>query len=129
MSEITSKFTYQTISNGSIAVDTFLVMSGFLTTYYFISDMKKTNNKLTVKKIANHFVHRFFRIFPMLAAIIALHGTFLHRIRRGPGAFEQETGMRDIEICHKNGWRNLLFINNFFPILETVSIYEFLKIN
>lgn len=119
-----SKFTYQTIRNGSIGVDTFLVLSGFLTTYYFINDMKKSKNKLTIKKIINHFVHRIVRILPMLAAIVALYATFLRRIRQGPGNFEQQISKRDIEMCEKNGWKNLLFINNFYPLIENVSFIQ-----
>lgn len=119
-----SKFTYQTILNGAIGTDTFFVMSGFLTAYYFISDMKKTNNKLTIKKVINHFVHRLVRIFPMSAAIVAIYATFLRRIRQGPISFEQEIVMRDIHVCEKYGWRNLVFINNFFPMTECVSIFN-----
>ncbi|CAD5126901.1 DgyrCDS14920 [Dimorphilus gyrociliatus] len=104
-------FTFQAVVNGQMGVDTFLVLSGFLSVHAFIRDMKKTNNNLPIKKIINHFVHRFWRILPMYAAVICFYSTFYERIRQGP----RNMVMKDIHFCKKYWWRNILFINNLFP--------------
>lgn len=112
------------IKNSYLAVDTFFVMSGFLTTYMFVKQLKKNRNKLSLKMVAMYFIHRFWRLVPLLAATITFYATILPRIRDGPGmVMNREYGNvgPDIELCRKYWWRNLLFIHNFFKEFESVK--------
>lgn len=125
--KLTESLSFQAIVNANLSVDTFFVISGFLTTYLFIKELKKRGKKfINVKTIALFFFHRLWRLTPFLLATLIFYSTILPRLRTGPleMSYRKNTVDRlgDFGVCKKYWWRNILYINNFFKTSESVRI-------
>ncbi|KAL1502201.1 hypothetical protein ABEB36_007377 [Hypothenemus hampei] len=98
------------IANGWYAIQTFFVISGWLLSYHFyqmLEDMKKI--KFTYIFVA--IFNRYLRLAPSLAIMVGIHGTWLVHLSRGP--YWDEMVGQEYRNCRKNGWTNLLFVNNY----------------
>jgi len=93
--------------NSTFCVDTFLFTSGLLVSFNFYKAMQKTNGTFN---LAQHYLHRYLRITPAYAMVLAYVTSFYPVIGRGPlsSTFNQEP-----KNCKQNWWTNLLYINNF----------------
>lgn len=106
-----------------MAVDTFLTLSGFLITYLFIKDLKKNNNAITGRKVFRYYVHRIWRLLPVMTAVVVLHGFILDPLKNGPGNVNLKVaGKSNEDGCKNYWWRNLLFIHNLFPQEQQVRL-------
>ncbi|KAK7495814.1 hypothetical protein BaRGS_00013034 [Batillaria attramentaria] len=105
--EANKRWTFQAISNATVSVDTFFVLSGLLVAYLSLKEMKKRSGKM------NWFLfyfHRFWRLTPAYMLLMMFYVcVFLYM---GKGPFWPET-VADIGFCEKNWWTNLLYVNNF----------------
>ncbi|CAD5122887.1 DgyrCDS11287 [Dimorphilus gyrociliatus] len=115
---------FQAILNANLSVDTFFVISGFLTTYLFIKELKKRGKKfINIKTILLFFLHRIWRLTPFLAATIIFYSTILPRLRTGPIEMSYRrkagNGLGDFGLCKTYWWRNILYINNLFKASES----------
>lgn len=74
--------------------------------------------------IVMYFIHRFWRLVPLLGGTIAFYACILPRIRAGPGEVinREPNELSDVELCRKYWWRNILFIHNFFQEFKAVRI-------
>ncbi|KAI6193923.1 Nose resistant to fluoxetine protein 6 [Aphelenchoides besseyi] len=104
-------FLMEIIYNGYFAVDTFLWLSGFLTTFVFLRMYERNPWILRSKKFwILFYVHRLVRIVPAYFCII-LFKTFVLPIFLNSSV--QNLGLRSTEdVCLKTWWSNLLFLNN-----------------
>ncbi len=100
-------FLMQIITNASLWVEAFFLLSGFLCAYGAIRDLRRTS----IKKYnpLKNIVHRYLRLTPSLIGVIAF-SVLQEIMASGPQWFTY------IEIsehsCHKYWWTNLLYINN-----------------
>merc|ERR1719206_1260486 len=109
---ISKRWTLQAISNAMPSVDTFFVLSGFLTAYLFF----KRNGSRTesvgqkIKTVLMMYLHRYLRLTPALAILMCFSMTLPLYLTSGPFAATKEslTGT-----CDKWWWYNILYINNF----------------
>lgn len=109
------QFAFQAIANGTVAVDTFFVLSGFLATFLFLKELENRNYKLNGKMVFMYYFHRFWRLLPMLSSVIVFHAAILPRLSTGPLNTKQEyKGLDESENCKRYWWRNILFISNLF---------------
>ncbi|KAG5344702.1 NRF6 protein, partial [Acromyrmex charruanus] len=107
----------QIFSNGSVSVDTYFFLSGFLLAYTYLKNKidKERINPINYKeKINKYFViimKRYIRLTPAYIMMIGLGQlSSAWYDKNSPFYFEE----RSHEICAKYWWRNILYINNLF---------------
>ncbi|XP_063992304.1 nose resistant to fluoxetine protein 6-like [Diachasmimorpha longicaudata] len=89
------------------AVDTFFVLSGFLTSYLFL---KETSGGRKFNVIM-YYVHRYVRLTPALGALLLLTIYVFPRI--GSGALWETSVVTQRHLCSKNWWPMLLYVHNY----------------
>jgi peptidoglycan/LPS O-acetylase OafA/YrhL len=103
------------ILSGSVAVDTFFLLSGFLVTRSVLKELDKRKT-LNVPYI---YLHRYLRLTPSLAMLIFVQVTLYKYIGSGPNwKSVKEFGT---VTCEKNWWVALLYIHNYFRKDQMVS--------
>lgn len=119
---ISEDFFAQPISNSTYCVDSFLFLSGFLLSYTFYKS-KSVNFKCKgpvnvmgkVGEFFTMFVHRYLRLTPVYIVTILFSDVLFTYYRQFSSL--QTTEQPDVN-CPKYWWRNLLYINNFYPRSE-----------
>ncbi|XP_026319605.1 O-acyltransferase like protein-like [Hyposmocoma kahamanoa] len=97
------------LASFDIGVDTFFMLSGLLVVYTTVG---KISNIKLLKKLHLFYLHRYLRMFPMLATTILLQVGVLHYIY--DGAMWTRIAPR-INRCRASWWLTLLQVQNFFP--------------
>ncbi|XP_069696172.1 nose resistant to fluoxetine protein 6-like [Periplaneta americana] len=108
----------------SLAVDTFVLITGVLMSYLFLKDMKKRGiyrrdtvlrngftKKFLLKYIPLFYLHRLVRILPTLALLMLLHVTLLGYLGSGPFWNSGHGYIRGV--CEDTWWGTLLLIQNW----------------
>ncbi|CAF2794564.1 unnamed protein product [Rotaria sp. Silwood2] len=107
----TRNFAFQLITSAVFSVDTFFLLSGFLTALLFVRQVKK--EQLSLRLIVLYYIHRYLRLTPTFILVMFVsiyltpyfgHGP-LYPVQQG---FES-TGCRD-----GHWWISFLYIGNFF---------------
>lgn len=104
------------------ALQTFLVIGGFLTAYIFMlrSDKDDTSSGVLFFK---GIVGRYCRLAPVQALVILFHSTWLYRLGSGP--FGDHINYTEKQFCLENWWTNLLFIDNCWNVDRKCLIHSF----
>ncbi|XP_076454789.1 nose resistant to fluoxetine protein 6-like [Babylonia areolata] len=105
--KVNKRWTFQAISNATVSVDSFFVLSGLLVSYLTLKEMKKKGVRL------NWFLfyfHRFWRLTPAYMLVIMVF-TCLSPYW-GSGPFWSGSNVGDRRNCEDKWWTNLLYINN-----------------
>ncbi|XP_055924571.1 nose resistant to fluoxetine protein 6-like [Argiope bruennichi] len=90
----------------ALALDTFVLVSGFLTAYSFSNYFEKNNGKIPWFLF---YTRRFVRITPVYMAVLGFYTTLFTYISSSPVWPTYDTN----PVCRKNWIWNLLYINNF----------------
>uniref|UniRef100_A0A7E4V816 NRF domain-containing protein n=1 Tax=Panagrellus redivivus TaxID=6233 RepID=A0A7E4V816_PANRE len=103
-------FYNQLVVQAPLAVDSFFLLSGLLTTYIFIKKLKNGSAKLNapVTWIA-FYIRRYLRLTPVYLLLMILIVTLSTYISDGPFWRPLERNN-----CKNSWWVNLLYLNNFF---------------
>ncbi|KAF2884299.1 hypothetical protein ILUMI_21861 [Ignelater luminosus] len=97
--------------NGGYSIQSYFLMAGWLLSYHFLLTFEKQKDaRLSYVILA--FFNRYIRLTPVLLIMVLLSGTWLPHFGRGP-FWDRIVGM-EYRNCRKNGWSNLLYINNFY---------------
>ncbi|XP_048777957.2 nose resistant to fluoxetine protein 6-like isoform X2 [Ostrea edulis] len=107
--EFLGRVSSQAIFNALVAVDTFFVLSGLLTSYLLLKQMSKTKGRI------NWFLfyfHRFWRLTPVYMMVIGMYVTIYPHLIFGPNKTNAD------ETCKRVWWKNFLYIDNFFGIKD-----------
>ncbi|XP_050294187.1 O-acyltransferase like protein-like [Anthonomus grandis grandis] len=96
-------------SSGPLCVATFFLISTFLLSTSIFDYMKEKT--LNIKTILFIFVNRLFRLTPTVFAVVLFHATLLRHLGSGPNWHQFVTA--EFLKCRKNGWLNILYINNW----------------
>ena len=102
----------QFLTNGSIFVDAFFLMSGLLVCLSLLRQLDRNKGSFNVFR---YYFHRYFRLTPLYAAIIAFVAFILPCIGTGPDWFY----MKQLsESTRRLWWGQLLYINNYVPKVD-----------
>lgn len=95
--------------------DVFLVVSGVLASISVMKDISSENKKLWLKKM----LAKFLRIVLPLTIVLLFYAFISEHLGTGP----QWNAVVDknADLCKGSMWKNLLFIQNFYPIEDMVS--------
>ncbi|XP_054263578.1 nose resistant to fluoxetine protein 6-like isoform X2 [Macrosteles quadrilineatus] len=104
---LNSYFVDIVILNGGVVVDTFFVLSGFLTCHYILQELDKQKRF----NFAVVFFNRWIRIAPVYMLVVAFYAFVFPHL--GDGPLWRERLLRESTRCLDNWWANLLFINNY----------------
>ncbi|XP_069118681.1 nose resistant to fluoxetine protein 6-like [Argopecten irradians] len=110
--EMFNRWTFQAIGNAFVSVDSFFTMSGFLLSYLFMKEMKKSDGKMNW---AMFYFHRFWRLTPPYMLVLMISAT-LTRYMGGDGGPNWAKKGIELDYCEDTWWTNLLYINNFVNI-------------
>ena len=107
----------QLILSSRFAVDTFLIISGFLTFHVLNRKLPRRNNSESVlfrylSALPKLVLARIVRILPLYIAALLFYTQIAPHIGSGPFWYQWVALLKP---CHDYGWTNLLFINNFVP--------------
>ncbi|KFM82164.1 Nose resistant to fluoxetine protein 6, partial [Stegodyphus mimosarum] len=108
-----SDFSSQLFANGTFAVDTFYFISGLLVAYVSLKLMDKLGGNLN---FLYFYAHRYFRLTPVLLAVILFCAYLLRYVGSGPN-WLFSIQMYDVW-CKKNGWLIPLYLHNFINTEE-----------
>ncbi|CAB3360039.1 Hypothetical predicted protein [Cloeon dipterum] len=93
--------------NGTIIVDTFFLISGFLSCYLMLLELDK-KRKVNVSLL---YAYRYIRLTPVYAMVVGFYATIYPKLGDGP-MWDQKVGL-ERDRCRDNWWANLLYINNY----------------
>ncbi|KAK6620738.1 hypothetical protein RUM43_011033 [Polyplax serrata] len=89
-----------------LVVDTFFLLSGFLTGNQMLRDFDTKRFKLI-----SGYVHRYIRLTPVYILVVGFYATILYHLGSGP-LWKARVSLEQ-DRCAKNWWTNLLYINNY----------------
>ncbi|XP_017077600.1 nose resistant to fluoxetine protein 6 isoform X2 [Drosophila eugracilis] len=107
------RFETSIFQNGSLVIQIFFVMSGFLL-YVKFTDRQliqpKTDTLECIGVYFRVFFYRYFRLLPSLLTLILFNGTLLVRLQNGP--FWRHLTEAERVFCRSNWWKNVFFVTN-----------------
>ncbi|KAM9307098.1 LOW QUALITY PROTEIN: O-acyltransferase like protein [Pholidichthys leucotaenia] len=98
-----------------LAVDTFLLLGGLLSTRSLMGSIEKAENKLTPRLVVEYLLKRFRRIQPLHLFVMCLTISLISLGQWGPYWFPFIDAMMD---CKTYWWANLLLVSNLLPVHE-----------
>ncbi|XP_066998619.2 nose resistant to fluoxetine protein 6 [Anabrus simplex] len=114
--KIYAEWKYLWITNATLSVDTFFVLSGLLVAYVFFQTVPKTNSF----NIPMYYLHRYIRLTPAVAVMILLHNSLLRHAGTGPmwDMIQKAIG----NSCPDNWWITLLYVQNYVKVSKQCII-------
>ncbi|XP_043199421.1 nose resistant to fluoxetine protein 6-like [Amphibalanus amphitrite] len=104
---------FLTITDATVSVDTFFLLSGLLVSYSVMRSLDKTNGKFNILMF---YVHRYIRLTPVMMMVIGFVSTlYLHL---GTGPFWGVASQSNPLLCQQKWWMNMLYVNNIDGLEE-----------
>ncbi|XP_047997328.1 uncharacterized protein LOC125234949 [Leguminivora glycinivorella] len=97
------------VFNGSIIVQSFLVISGFLLAFNLL--LLEDKVKLTWSKLPMFTMLRWMRLTPPYAAVLAVVATWMRRFGNGP-MWKSTVGV-EADACRQEWYYHLLYVNDY----------------
>ncbi|XP_067121230.1 nose resistant to fluoxetine protein 6-like [Centruroides vittatus] len=105
------------LDNASPSVDTFFVISGFLCAYSTWKSLEINGDRIDILSI---LLRKLWRLSPSMWATIALT-MLLPRLGNGP--LWKENSEYLAGACQRNGWTNLLFLQNLWSMEDMCLVH------
>ncbi|KAJ8717588.1 hypothetical protein PYW07_005518 [Mythimna separata] len=102
---------------GTIIMQTFFVMSGFLLIYNAL--LRSEKSKIKWGMLPHLLFVRWLRLTPPYAVVLGLTVTWLRYLTSGP--LWKEMVEKEAMDCRVNWWRNILYINNYYDDSQCMS--------
>ncbi|KAL6448103.1 hypothetical protein ACFW04_000260 [Cataglyphis niger] len=128
---VEKRFLFQTITNGAFSVDTFFFMGGLLVSFlYFRTNAKGDLKRLTqgtrgfvagTLKFSGLLMYRFSRLtapYMFVLGLVEISMKYFHT----NSVFEPPT--EDHYNCPNYWWRNVLYINTWFPVEQMCMLWS-----
>lgn len=96
--------------------DVFLIISGFLATLSILKSLNSSGKISWFRKI----IARYLRLVPQLAIVLLFYAYIWDHLGTGPQW--SAVVSKNAELCQTNFWKNLLFIQNVYPLEDMVRI-------
>ncbi|XP_069696138.1 nose resistant to fluoxetine protein 6-like [Periplaneta americana] len=113
-----SNESWGTIFRASLVyTDSFLLLSGVLTSFNLSKELERKKEIDWFKK----YVARFIRLTPALLAVVLFYAYVLEHIGTGPQW--NLAVKRNADLCKESFWRNILYIQNFFPFEQMCATH------
>jgi hypothetical protein len=103
---------FQLIINATLSVDTFFVLSGFLTAILFIRQVKK-EEKLSFRLFILYYIHRYIRLTPTFLLIILISINLTPYFGQGP-VYPSEKGFESDDCRSGLWWTSVLYVSNLY---------------
>ncbi|XP_073995610.1 nose resistant to fluoxetine protein 6-like isoform X2 [Rhodnius prolixus] len=98
------------IFSAPLSVDTFFMISGMLNMYVFCS-IRAKKPRYTPVELLMYYLHRYIRLTPAYAMMVALTATWIYRLGDGP-MWDRIMGPATEE-CKVGWWQNIIYLNNY----------------
>jgi hypothetical protein len=106
----TRNVSFQLVINATLSVDTFFVLSGFLTAILFIRQVKK-EGKLSPRLLFLYYVHRYIRLTPTFLLVILVSINLTPYFGQGP-VYPSQKGFES-DACRSGlWWTSVLYVGN-----------------
>ena len=96
--------------SGAFAVDTFFVLSGFLTAILFVRQIEKEG--FSSRLMIRYYIHRYLRLTPSLILVMFVSVYLTPYFGRGP-LYPIQQGFEPEKCREGNWWSAFLYIGNF----------------
>ncbi|XP_067636142.1 uncharacterized protein [Eurosta solidaginis] len=124
-------FWYQFVGNATFSVDTFFFISGFLVTLLYLKQENKYPDdpkqflRRSAKDTGVILLYRYLRLTPAYLFVILLNDFALRQ------TFDNSVFQPNVpaDTCSRFWWRNILYINNFYPLSEICMIWSWYMAN
>lgn len=103
-------FGFQLIINAPYSVDTFFLLSGFLTTILFVRQVNK-EGKLTFRFMSLYYIHRYIRLTPAFLLVLLISINLTPYFGRGP-LYPSQQGFETAGCRNRTWWTSILYISN-----------------
>lgn len=100
--------------SGNPGMQTFFVISGFLTAYLFMMRTERGAGRADYSILLKGIIERYVRFAPLLILTLLVHSTWLYRLGSGP--FWDRINFTERQFCRQNWWTNFLFIDNYVNV-------------
>lgn len=100
------------IQSAEFSVDTFFVLSGFLTTVLFVRHFDK-ERCLSARTMFLYYVHRYIRLTPTYLIVIAISINLTPYFGSGP-VFPSQNGFEAPQCRNQYWWTSILYIGNLY---------------
>ncbi|XP_030030094.2 nose resistant to fluoxetine protein 6 [Manduca sexta] len=112
-----NKLPYQIIFNGTIIVQNFFIVSGFLLAYNL--QLYAEKHALDWKVIVKAIVLRWLRLTPAYAIVLGFVLTWYGQLGTGP--IWQKVAGTEVTYCRETWWYHLFYLNNYLDGSECLS--------
>ncbi|CAF3191128.1 unnamed protein product [Rotaria socialis] len=106
----THNLSFQLIINAVYSVDTFFVISGFLTTILFVRQVNK-KGKLSVRLMILYYIHRYIRLTPTFLLVILISINLTPYFGHGP-MYPIHQGFETAGCRNRTWWTSILYVGN-----------------
>jgi len=108
--KIVKGYWYSFIRSGTLAVDSFFMISGFFAACSFFKVLEDKNLR-TVGTILKAYLYRYFRLFPVVGLSIMMMTFIMPTLREFP--YDPHGIKEAVQNCQKSWYMTLLYVNNF----------------
>ncbi|UJR32239.1 hypothetical protein I4U23_019705 [Adineta vaga] len=106
----TQDISFQLLINAVLSVDTFFVMSGFLTAFLFVRQVQK-EGKLSVRTMILYYIHRYIRLTPTFLLMILVSINLTPYFGQGP-IYPTQQGFESQDCRTRDWWTSILYVGN-----------------
>ena len=101
---------FQIFISAFFSVDTFFVLTGFLTAILFVREVKK-QKKVSIRLMFLYYIHRYIRLTPTFLLLILVSINLTPYFGRGP-IYPTQQGFEPAQCREQYGWTSILYVGN-----------------